>query len=395
MVAVAVVVVGMASGCSGTRRSAHTRTAPPPTTASASTTSTQPTCRAVNSTTCAPAPPKITTELPITQLPDASGSISVRSVDTALPDGQSFSANTITPDGRYLVGGLYKVLPGTPDAGGVAVAMLDIASHKVTRLRAFPSTKYQVTAMAVDDRWVVWTQDPDAQLENLDWEMLAYDRINGEVHLVTKAVTVGGRPLPTLGVSPSFAGEYVVWSAATADAPVGSHVATFAAPVSGGAPRLLAQDAENARGEGTGDNVAFDSFHVVGTRAVIDSVKLQNLTTGVTTTVARSGAATYLAYGPAGVIWVTADPAGSSVWSASPTGQDPKRVMQGGAPQFPAGGDQVLAWDQYGDGLFAYRPGTSSLIELTRTHGYVAASGHWLLWTTEGSTVVRVATTAP
>jgi hypothetical protein len=297
-----------------------------------------------------------------------------------LPGGLAFVDVAPTSDGKYSLGATF--LPhDRGDDEFRDVVLVDRETHELVMLRHLPSTRHQVVYGDADDRWVVWVE-ASLQPNFEDWQLYAYDRQTHAVKEIAKAARgADGRPVPTPNVQPKVDHGMVVWSAGTAEAPVGSHADSFIADLASGTVRVLVPESLGAVIEWPTVIVArhFPSA-VSGTRLVA-----HDLGTGTETDVGIEGAA-YYAVGGGSLAWID-DTLGAVSVRDLATGRDRvivdyRSVGQAGAHlQFVSLSDRLVAWGQSG-GAWAYDRKRETLVRLATVEPftYVYLNGAALEW---------------
>lgn len=173
-----------------------------------------------------------------------------RSVATwkVLPGDLAFLELAPTPDGKYRIG--FTMLPF--EVTGQAderrdVVLLEDGTNAITVLHRFQSPLHQMLFADADDRWVVWSEG-SLQPSFEDWTIFAYDRVNAKLARVAAAATGSdGRAVPGhTFVQPKVDRGRLVWSAATAQVPLGEHVDSFIADLAAGTTKILTHDAVSA-----------------------------------------------------------------------------------------------------------------------------------------------------
>ncbi|MGH7904643.1 MAG: hypothetical protein ACREPA_11065, partial [Candidatus Dormibacteraceae bacterium] len=183
----------------------------------------------------------------------------------------------------------------------LAVATLDLSTHKLTTVHR-PSPELPLFgALNADARAIVWVQASDPGYS--DWHLFVFDRGDSRTMEIAHAGrTADGGLIPTVLVMPKTDHGVVVWGAATAEAPLGNHSNVYVANLDGSGLRRIARDAANpqlswpyvAYIQHTGPPLPGGEVHL----AVL------NLVSGVVQKVPQSTGATYWAIDGQGVAWV-------------------------------------------------------------------------------------------
>jgi len=308
--------------------------------------------------------------------------VKVRTLDVwhFLAGGLGFVDVVPTPDGKYSLGATF-VPHDHGDDEFRDVVLANRATHELVLLRHLPSPRHQVLYGDADDRWVVWVE-ASLQPNFEDWQLYAYDRQTRAVKLVASAAHApDDRPVPTPNVQPRVDHGMAVWSAGTAEAPLGSHADTFIANLDAGTVRVLAP-------ESLGAVIAWPTVivarHVAsavsGTRLVAD-----DLATAAETDLGIEGAG-YYAIDGSSLAWID-DSLRAVLLRDLATGRDrvvvDYRSLGQTAPhlQFVYLSDRLVAWGQSG-GAWTYDRKLETLVRLASVEPftYVYLNGVALEW---------------
>ena len=277
--------------------------------------------------------------------------------------------------------------PATP-AGQSEVDLFDPRTGRLTLLYQPANQRMQAYGASGDGDWIVWSQDPNEDIVTPDWQLLAYNRHTGAVHIVAVHATApDGRVPSSPFVTPSLLGGTVYWSAATADPPLGRHIATYSAALSPGSrPLEIRRDARDAHADSS--VVVATTYDSSGPTPTGSMLTIMDTNGRSERPLPAAASPIYSAVSGAGVLWIVEHSAPSfpggidaDVEISAPLGS-PARTVYRGVPQFPAATDRVFAWQGYSDNaLYAYDVATSQLVHLeTGTAGAVFGSGRYLAW---------------
>jgi len=162
--------------------------------------------------------------------------------------GLEFAYAGTTPDAAYHIGATLRGADGSGQPSRYQdVVLIDAVTQAVTVLHHLPTERHQLSFADADDRWVVWVE-ASSQPNFEDWTLYAYDRQSRQLSKVASAATAAdGRPVPTPYVQPKVDRGRVVWSAGTADEPVGTSADSFIVDLATGQVRVLASRSIGAR----------------------------------------------------------------------------------------------------------------------------------------------------
>jgi hypothetical protein len=176
-----------------------------------------------------------------------------------------FFENAATPDGQWLVGIVMPRDSQTNTTRPSFLALLNVNTGAIQTIAQLRSPQSAVLGVSADDTWVVWSEADDPP-GYFDWTMWAYNRQSGQVTLLAQATQVNGKPVVGPAPVPIVDQGHLLWT-------------QVIGPVS-------ASDTSN------------------------EVVRLEDLATGTTTTVATGIYITMLAWPWAG--WIQPVPGGDS-----------------------------------------------------------------------------------
>jgi hypothetical protein len=119
-------------------------------------------------------------------LATAWGAITIQRLPTAVDDKHVFVfENAATPDGGWLLGAIEPRNFINNSTELSVVALYNIATHQIQRIRLLLHPQSQIIGATVDDHWIVWSEAPD-QPNFFDWTLFAYNRQTGAVRQLAR-----------------------------------------------------------------------------------------------------------------------------------------------------------------------------------------------------------------
>jgi hypothetical protein len=115
--------------------------------------------------------------------------LDIYEVQAAIDDNHVFVLETVTPDGKYLLGTIYpKALTSKPGN----LVLIDVQTQQITNIHELPQPTTQVRKADIDDDWITWMEADYADTETYGWDIFAYNRKTGE------AKKLAGQPTPAV-----------------------------------------------------------------------------------------------------------------------------------------------------------------------------------------------------
>jgi hypothetical protein len=280
-----------------------------------------------------------------------------------------FAVAGVAGDG-VLLGVTFR--PGT--SSGVsdprdAFVVVDPQTRAVQVIHRFTSGSTQVLFPDADSEWITWAEAA-RQPGFEDWILYSFNRRAGEIHTIAKAAAQrDGQPVPTRWIEPKVDHGMVVWSAGTADEPLGSHIDSFVASASGDSPpQLLAHDAINPV-------ISWPYVFYGQRRSPEPGTGLQGMIVDLKSGQKRALnviSPLYTALSGVSLVWVDEH---GKVLHLHQVDSDADQIVVDvsndplGFIQFPYSNGRIIAWGQ-DKGAWAYDSRNHVRVELAAVHGY-------------------------
>jgi hypothetical protein len=146
-----------------------------------------------------------------TTLQKAWGNVTIHALPSALADNRVFVFdNAATPDGQWLIG-TNDPRDFINNTTRLPYAVLyHVGTKQIVTMRALLHPHSQILAASADDHWVVWSEADDAP-DFFDWTLFAYDRKSGQARQLAQATLDNGQPVHGPSPMPVIDHGKLVW----------------------------------------------------------------------------------------------------------------------------------------------------------------------------------------